>query len=127
LRREYELTIIASAHLNEEDHRQLIEKYEGIFLADGGEVVLKNDWGVKRLAYSIKGHFKGHYSFYDFIGSSDHLKEAERLMRIDENILRYMVINIGEDADADERKAEIAKAEAAAAAALAAQKQAIDV
>ena len=116
MKREYELTIIANAQLGEEDHRKLIEKYEAIFLDDGGEVVLKNDWGVKRLAYPIKNHYRGRYCFYDFIGKAEHLKEAERLMRIDENILRYLVVKIGENTNLDDRKAEIAKAEAAAAA-----------
>jgi hypothetical protein len=44
------------------------------------------------------------------------LKEAERLLRIDENILRYLDVLIGKNVDVEKRKLEIAKAEASAAA-----------
>ena len=116
MRKEYELTIIVQSQLSEEKSREILEKYEGILLGDDGEIVVKSDWGVKKMAFPIKKQFRGHYHFYDFLANPANLAEAERVMRIDEDVLRYMLINIGEDADVDVRKAEIAKAEAAAAA-----------
>ena len=114
--REYELTVIANTQLSEENSAKLFKKYENIFLADGGEVVVRNDWGKRKMAYPINKHFRGHYVFYDFTGKPENIAEAERLMRIDENVLRYMVIRLGENIDVDQRKADIAKAEAIAAA-----------
>jgi len=116
LRREYEFIIIVNAQLSEEETKKLQDKYEAIFLSEDGDVVTKSDWGVKRLAYPINKEFKGRYLFYDFIGNPKNLEEAQRLMRIDEKILRYLIVRIGEDADVDARKAELAKAEAAVAA-----------
>ena len=116
MRREYELTVIANAQLSDEDSKKLLDKYEGIFLDNGGELVTKADWGHKKLAYPIKKHFRGKYYFYDFLGTPSSLAEAKRLMQIDEDILRYLVIKIGEDVDVDKRKSELAKEEAAAAA-----------
>ncbi len=110
MQREYEFTVIASGNLQDADKNKLFEKYEGIFLADGGEVLKRDDWGNRRLAYPIKEQFRGHYVNYDFVGKPEHLAEAERLMRIDENILRYMSVRIGENVDVNERRAEIAKA-----------------
>lgn len=116
MRREYEFIIIVSAQLSEEETKSVQDKYESIFLADDGEVVVKNDWGVKKLAYSINKQFRGRYFFYDFLGDPEKLDEAQRLMRIDENILRYLLVRIGDDVNLDDRKAELAKQEAAAAA-----------
>ncbi len=116
LRREYEFIIIMNAQLSEEETKKLQDKYEAIFLSTDGDVVTKSDWGVKKLAYSINKEFRGRYLFYDFIGNPKNLEEAQRLMRIDEKILRYLIVRIGEDADVDTRKAELAKAEAAIAA-----------
>ena len=116
MRREYEFIIIVNAQLSEEETKKLQDKYESIFLSEDGDVVTKSDWGVKRLAYPINKEFKGRYLFYDFIGNPKNLEEAQRLMRIDEKILRYLIVRIGEDADVDARKAELAKAEAAVAA-----------
>ena len=116
LLREYELTIIINSQLSEENAKKLLDKYESIFLeAEGSEIILKNDWGVKKLAYPIQKQFRGRYVFYDFIGLPANLAEAERLMRIDDQLLRYMSVHIGENVNVDQRKAELAKKEAAAA------------
>ena len=116
MRREYEFIIILNAQLSEEETKKLQDKYESIFLANDGDIVTKSDWGVKKLAYPINKEFRGRYVFYDFIGNPKNLEEAQRLMRIDEKILRYLLVRVGEDADVDARKAELAKAEAAVAA-----------
>ena len=114
--REYELTIIVNPQLSDEDNKKILDKYESVFLrAEGSEIIIKNDWGVKKLAYSIKRQFRGRYVFYDFIGLPANLAEAERLMRIDDDILRYMSVRLGENVNVDQRKAELAKKEAAAA------------
>ena len=114
--REYELTIIINPQLSAEDTKKMLDKYEAILLGEDGEIIIKDDWGLKRLQYPIKRHFRGKYFFYDFLGNSDNLVEAERLMGLDENVMRYLIVRIGENVDIDVRKAELAKAEAAAAA-----------
>lgn len=110
--REYELTVITSTQISDEENRKLHEKYESIFLADGGEIIKKNAWGARKLCFPIARQFRGHYMHYDFTAQHDHLKEAQRLMKIDDNVLRFLIVKIGENVDVDQRKAEIAKEEA---------------
>jgi len=117
LLREYEFTIISNAQLNEQDTDKLLDRYEKIFTAEGGEVIRKDSWGSKKLAFGMKNHYRGIYTCYDYVGTPANLAETERLMRIDDDVLRYMSIRLGQDVDVEERKAEIAKAEAKAAAA----------
>lgn len=114
--REYEVTIIAHPHMQEDDRKGLIEKYENMILADGGEIIRKSEWGSKKLASPIKKQFRGYYVHYDLTSMPENLKKAEQTMRIDENILRYLSIKVGENVDVDARKAELAKIASAAAA-----------
>ncbi len=113
--REYEFTVITNPQLSEVDTKKLLEKYEATFLQDGGEVLKKSSWGLRKLASPINGHFRGNYVHYDYVGKKEQLAETERLMRIDENVLRYLSIRLGEDVDVKARKVALAKSEAEAA------------
>jgi small subunit ribosomal protein S6 len=113
--REYEITVIINGQLSEDDSKKVQAKYENILLADGGEIVKKNDWGVRKLAFPMKSQHRGHYLSYDLTTKPEHLAEAERLMRIDDNMLRYLSVKIGENINVADRKAELAKFEAQAA------------
>ncbi len=115
--REYELTCITRGDLSDSEQEKLIGKYEKILTGDGGQVLSKSDWGVKKLSYPIKKQFRGRYYLYDFLGSPENLAEAQRLMRIDEGVLRFLSIKLGESVDPDTRKVEIAKQQAAVRAA----------
>lgn len=112
MHREYELTIVYNPQTSADVHKKTVEKYESIILADGGEIIKKEDWGVKKLAYPMKGHFRGRYVHYDLVCKPEHLKESERFMRIDDNVLRYLNIFLNDNVDVEARKLEIAKAQA---------------
>ena len=113
--REYDFTVITKGELTEGDHASVLTNYELLMTKDGGEILKKDEWGVKKLAFPIKKSFRGHYVNYDFVGSPANLAEVQRLMRIDDNILRFLVVRLDNDAegitDVEARKAEIAQAE----------------
>lgn len=111
--REYEMTVITRSDLPETEIQKLLSKYEKLMTADGGEILKKDAWGSRRLAYPIEKHFRGIYTNYDFVGLPAHLTEMERLMRIDENVLRYMSIKLGPVEDIEARKTELNKPKAA--------------
>lgn len=107
--REYELTVIAKADLPEEEMSRIQNKYEALMLKDGGEILKKDLWGTRKMTHPINKQHRGCYVFYDFVGRPAHLTEMERLMRIDENVLRYMSVSLGGCADIEARKVELAK------------------
>lgn|GEM_PF-298340 len=111
---EYEMTVIAKGDLPESDLNNLFAKYEKYMTADGGQILRKDIWGNRKLQFGIKKQYRGHYVNYDFVGASANLTEMERLMRIDDNVLRYLSIAIGKNVDIDTRRAELAKEAAAA-------------
>jgi len=109
LLREYEFTVISRADVPEGETAKILSRYETLMTADGGAIVKKDDLGVRRFTYPINKHFKGNYTFYDYVGTPANLSEVERLMRIDENVLRYMSVRLGENVDVEVRRAQLAK------------------
>lgn len=113
--REYDFTIITKGDLPEGESAKVLANYEALMTKDGGEVLKRDDWGVKRLAFPIKKSFRGHYVNYDFVGAPENLAEMERLMRIDDNVLRYLLVRLDEERDGTidiaARKEDLAKQE----------------
>lgn len=110
--REYEFTFVAKADLPDSEKAKVIGGYEDILKRNGGEVIKKDDWGTKRLAYPINKNFRGHYVIYDIASHPENIAECERLLRIDDNVLRYLVVKIDDEVDVEKRKVELAKAAA---------------
>ena len=108
--REYEFTVITKSDLPDADKAKVLENYEGILKRGGGEILKKEEWGSKRMSYPIKKQFRGSYAFYDMTSTAADVAEAERLMRIDDNILRYLVIKINDNVDVEQRRADLLKA-----------------
>ena len=113
--REYDFTIITKGDLPEADNAKVIQGYEALMTKDGGEILKRDEWGVKRLAFPIKKTFRGFYVNYDFVGTPENVAEMERLIRIDDNVLRHLVIRLDESkegtVDVEARKNELAKQE----------------
>lgn len=119
MHREYDFTIITRGDLSDADHAKTLAGYEELMVKDGGQILRKEDWGNKKLNYPIKKTYRGFYANYDFVGTTENLHEMERLMRIDENVLRYMAVRVDTKnktglIDVEARKQEIAKVEAEA-------------
>ncbi len=113
--REYEAMIIARAELPEAELTKMVAKWESIICADGGEVIKKDPWGVKRLAYPIQKNNRGNYMVYDVASTQDNIRELERILKLDENVLRAMVIKLSDNVNVEHRRVELQQqAEAAA-------------
>ena len=63
---------------------------------NGGEVVRVDNWGLKNLAYRIKKNRKGHYVVLNISAPEKSIAEFERLMRVNEDIIRYMTVKVDE-------------------------------
>ena len=113
--REYDFTVITKGDLPEGESAKVLAGYEGLMTREGGEILKRDDWGLKKLSYPMKKQFRGYYVNYDFVGTPASVAEMERLMRIDDNILRYLVVRVDENTDGnvdvEARKVELAKQE----------------
>ncbi len=112
--REYDFTIITNGNITEGDNAKVLTGYDGLMTKDGGEILKRDDWGSKKLTYPIKKIFRGFYTNYDFVGTPENVAEMERLMRIDDNVLRHLIVRTDEaegQIDVSARKVELAKQE----------------
>ena len=78
--------------LVEEEIKQKIDFYKEAITKNGGEIKTCLDMGMRNLAYEIKKHQRGYYFVIYFTTEPKAILELERLYRINEDILRFIVI-----------------------------------
>ena len=93
----YELTYIIDTALEEEARKELIEKVSALIAQNGGEVEKVDEtWGKRRLAYPLNDKPEGYYVLVTMQAPAELPKEIERNLRINENVLRSLVIKLEE-------------------------------
>jgi small subunit ribosomal protein S6 len=92
----YELMFIVRPDVDEETLKATREKVQSVITAGGGEIIEVNDMGKRRLAYEIDKYREGIYSVYTFQAGGDVVAELDRVININDNIIRHMTINIDE-------------------------------
>ena len=90
--KEYECAVILAPNIASELLESSTKKYSEIITSNGGDLTKIDDWGKRSLAYEIEFHREGFYLFYRFKGSEAVLDELNRQLRIDENVLRHMIV-----------------------------------
>ena len=99
----YEGMFIVSLANGEEAARVTLDKFEKL-ISDNAEVIRIDEWGKRRFAYPIQDMNEGFYTVATFKCDGEFPTELQRLMTIDESVLRAMVIRL--DYDAAERATE---------------------
>ncbi len=94
--RDYELVVILSPEIPEEEIPASIERISDFITSKGGAVVQVDRWGKRRLAYPIN-HFKeGNYVLTRFKIEPATTAELEANLRISEKVLRHMLVRLGD-------------------------------
>ena len=88
----YELALVVSARLEDEERAEVVEKAKGIVTRYEGTISEVEEWGKKKLAYEIDHQTEGFYYFIQFEAAATCPAEVERHMRIMDNVLRYLVV-----------------------------------
>ena len=70
----------------------LMEQMHGIITEHGGSIDNVDDWGMREFAYEIDHMSKGYYVVVTYTVGNDGLKEFDRLMRLNGDIVRMMTI-----------------------------------
>ena len=91
--RNYEGVFIASPDLSTEATKGIITQIQDIISKNGGRVDGLQEWGRKRLAYKIKKKQEGHYFILNFQLDSKQTKKLEQSVRLNDQILRYLLVN----------------------------------
>ena len=96
----YESVLIARQDLGASQVSSLVSSLSETIVANGGEVVRVDNWGLKNLAYRIKKNRKGHYVLMNISAPATAVAEYERVMRVNEDIIRYMTVRVEDFSDA---------------------------
>ena len=95
--RDYELLYIIKTEVGEEQTQAVIDRYNGILEGEVATVEKVDKWGKRKLAYTIdKKYTDGFYVLVNFKGEANAVDEVDRLMKIDENLLRHMITRVDE-------------------------------
>ena len=92
----YESIIIINSNLEEAVIKSTIEKVTDL-IAKHGKVESTEEWGKKKLAYPIKKELNGYYFLMQFEANKDIEAEINRKARLDENVLRHLIIKLDEE------------------------------
>jgi small subunit ribosomal protein S6 len=94
--RHYETIFILSPALTETVLKQIAERSAKILTDTKAASLRQDDWGKKRMAYSIAKHAMGHYFYFRYIGTQETVAALERSLKLDANVLRFMTVKLSE-------------------------------
>jgi len=90
----YENVFIARQDATPAQVEALTENFATVIGQNGGTVGKREYWGLRSLSYRIKKNRKGHYTLMNIDAPAAAVTEMERLMRINEDVLRYLTVRV---------------------------------
>lgn len=90
--KKYEVMYIIRPEVAEDDRKALIEEVNAVFTKNASVVENVNEWGLRELAYEIKGCHKGYYVLLNVNATVEAIDEFTRVANIKENIIRYIAV-----------------------------------
>ena len=88
----YELAVVVSAKIEDDERAQIIEKVKALVERFGGQISDVDEWGKKRLAYEIQHMTEAFYYFIQFDAEGTVPAEIEQDVRIMDNVLRFLCV-----------------------------------
>lgn len=88
----YELTYIINPVLDDEKFKEIVDYVNELITSNGGEIDEVDEWGLRSFAYDIDGKSNGYYVNMYFDAPADLIEKAERSMKINDDILRYLTL-----------------------------------
>jgi len=92
----YEHVVISRQDISPQQAEALNDTMKALIEAGGGTVGKIEYWGLRNLTYRIKKNRKGHYSLLSIDAPADAVKEMERQLSINEDVLRYLTVRVEE-------------------------------
>ncbi|MEG0314815.1 MAG: 30S ribosomal protein S6 [Erysipelotrichaceae bacterium] len=90
--KKYEIMYIVNASLEDAACQEVMSNLAAIITNHEGTVDKVDDWGVKDFAYEINHMTKGHYVVLNVTSNNEGIKEFDRLVRINNNVVRHMIL-----------------------------------
>lgn len=101
---QYETVFIMTPVLSDDQMKETVSKYQKLLKDKGAEIVLENNWGLKKLAYPIQKKSTGFYYLIEFKAEGDIIKDVELAFKRDERIIRFLTVKLDKHAVAYNEK-----------------------
>ncbi len=110
--REYETAVVVQPELSDEGLRDLCARMNDVLEKNFAHRLGLDDQGKRKLAYEIRKFQKGHYLYLSYLDEGLAVPDLERILRLDESVLRFLTLQVNPDVkDIEARKAEAADLE----------------
>ncbi len=90
--RAYETIYIVHPEVVGDGYNAVIDKFKGILTDQQANILKVDEWGTRKLAYTVKKQGRGTYVLMAYEANPTVIAELERRMRIDENIIKFQTI-----------------------------------
>ena len=95
----YESVFIARQDITSAQVEAMADEFAKIITSAGGSIKKREYWGLRSLAYRIKKNRKGHYVMFNMETGPEALREYERIMGLNEDVLRFLNLKVEEIED----------------------------
>lgn len=92
----YELMYVVRPTVDEQSLAAVNDKVDKFITGGGGEILKREDWGKRRLAYPIAKFTEGFYSVLQFKLPSQAVRELDRTLKLTEQVLRFLITRVDE-------------------------------
>ena len=92
----YECVFVARNDVTQQQVESVADGIGTDLEADGGAVKKREYWGLRSLAYRVKKNRKGHYMLLGLDAKPAFITEMERLLRLNEDVIRFMTLRVDE-------------------------------
>ena len=97
--RRYETILIMRPSAVEDTLNVVLDKAAGVIQSFGGSIIRTDKWGLRKLAYIINKEQQGHYYLIDFAAQPETIKELERILRIEDLVLKFLTVKLEDSCD----------------------------
>lgn len=92
----YEHVFLARQDMSSQQVESLVDQLKSVIADNGGEIGKVEYWGLKSIAFRLRKNRKAHYTLMNVTAPPAAITEMERLMRINEDVLRYLTLRVDE-------------------------------
>lgn len=93
----YEIMFIINPDIGDDESTKVITRLKNTLVKFKGDLIRLDDMGLKSLSYKIERKSRGHYFLAYVEGPGSLVAEVERIFRIDENILRFVIVKLAKN------------------------------
>ncbi len=112
MEKRYETVFILTPVLSEDQAKEAAKKFRKVLTDQGAKILHEENWGLRKLAYTIEKKTTGFYHLIEFAGTGNEIADLELQFKRDERVLRFLTIALDKHAVAynEKRRGKISEA-----------------